>query len=164
MTQAKSPIPEGLHTVTPHLVVRNAAQAIEFYKKAFGAEERGRFEMPGGMVGHAELKIGNSVIFLADEMPGPGGSQSPHSVGGSTCTLNIYVEDVDKLFDQAVNAGGKSLMPVADMFWGDRYGTITDPFGHVWSIATHKEDLTREEIGQRAQEFFSKMQPMQKTA
>ena len=164
MTQAKSPIPEGLHTVTPHLVVRNAAQAIEFYKKAFGAEERSRFEMPGGAIGHAELKIGNSVIFLADEMPGPGGSQSPQSVGGSTCTLNIYVEDVDKLFNQAVNAGGKSLMPVEDMFWGDRYGTLSDPFGHVWSIATHKEDLTSQEIGQRAQEFFSKMQSMQKSA
>lgn len=164
MTQAKSPIPEGLHTVTPHLVVRNAAQAIEFYKKAFGAEERGRFEMPGGAIGHAELKIGDSVIFLADEMPGPGGSQSPQAVGGSTCTLNIYVDNVDKLFEQAVNAGGKSLMPVADMFWGDRYGTITDPFGHVWSIATHKEDLSKEEIGQRAQEFFAQMQSMQKSA
>jgi len=164
MTQAKSPIPEGLHTVTPHLVVRNAAQAIEFYKKAFNAQERSRFEMPGGAIGHAELQIGDSVIFLADEMPGPGASQSPQAVGGSTCTLNIYVDDVDKLFDQAVRAGGKSVMPVEDMFWGDRYGTLTDPFGHVWSIATHKEDLTTEEIGERAQEFFAKMQTMQKTA
>ena len=164
MTQAKSPVPEGLHTVTPHLVVRNAAQAIEFYKKAFGAQERSRFEMPGGAIGHAELKIGDSVVFLADEMPGPGGSRSPQSVGGSTCTLNIYVEDVDKLFNQAVNAGGKSLMPVEDMFWGDRYGSLSDPFGHVWSIATHKEDLSDAEIGQRAQEFFAKMQAMQKTA
>jgi PhnB protein len=164
MTQARNSVPEGLHTVTPHLVVRNAAQAIEFYKKAFGAEERSRFEMPGGTIGHAELKIGDSVIFLADEMPAPGASQSPQSVGGSTCTLNIYVDDVDKLFDQAVNAGGKSVMPVADMFWGDRYGTLTDPFGHVWSIATHKEDLSNEEIAERAQEFFAKMPPMQKTA
>ena len=164
MTQAKSPIPEGLHTVTPHLVVRNAAQAIEFYKKAFGAEERSRFEMPGGTIGHAELKIGNSVIFLADEMPGPGCSLSPQAVGGSTCTLNIYIDDVDKLFQQAVQAGGKSVMDPSDMFWGDRYGTLTDPFGHVWSIATHKEDLTTEEIGQRAQEFFANMQKMQKTA
>jgi PhnB protein len=164
MTQARNSVPEGLHTVTPHLVVRNAAQAIEFYKRAFGAEERSRFEMPVGAIGHAELKIGDSVIFLADEMPAPGGSQSPQSVGGSTCTLNIYVDDVDKLFDQAVNAGGKSVMPVADMFWGDRYGTLTDPFGHVWSIATHKEDLSNEEIAERAQEFFAKMPPMQKTA
>ena len=164
MTPAKSPIPEGLHTVTPHLVVKNAAQAIEFYKKAFGAQERSRFEMPGGTIGHAELKIGDSSIFLADEMPGPAGAQSPQSVGSSTCTLNLYVNDADKLFEQAVNAGGKSVMPPADMFWGDRYGTLTDPFGHVWSIATHKEDLTSEEIGQRAQEYFSKMQPMQKTA
>ena len=164
MTQAKRSIPEGLHTVTPHLVVKNAAAAIEFYKKAFGAQERSRFEMPGGRIGHAELKIGDSVIFLADEMPSPGATQSPQSVGTSTCTLNIYVDDVDKLFEQAVNAGGKSVMPVADMFWGDRYGTITDPFGHVWSIATHKEDLTQAEMEQRAQEFFSKMQTMQKSA
>lgn len=164
MTQAKSPIPEGLHTVTPHLVVKNAAQAIEFYKNAFGAQERSRFEMPGGTIGHAELKIGDSVIFLADEMPGPAGAQSPQSVGSSTCTLNIYVEDTDKLFEQAINAGGKSVMPPADMFWGDRYATLTDPFGHVWSIATHKEDLTSAEIGQRAQEFFANMASMQKTA
>lgn len=164
MTQAKSPIPEGLHTVTPHLVVRNAAQAIEFYKNAFGAQERSRFEMPGGTIGHAELKIGDSVIFLADEMPGPAGAQSPQTAGTSTCTLNIYVEDTDKLFEQAINAGGKSVMPPADMFWGDRYATLTDPFGHVWSIATHKEDLTSAEIGQRAQEFFANMASMQKTA
>jgi len=163
MTQAKSPIPEGLHTVTPHLVVKNAAQAIEFYKKAFGAEERSRFEMPGGAIGHAELKIGDSVIFVADEMPGHGAAtQSPQTLGGSTATLNIYIDDVDKLFAQAINAGGKSVMDPTDMFWGDRYGTVTDPFGHVWSIATHKEDLSKSEMEQRAQEFFSK--PMQKTA
>jgi len=163
MTQAKRSIPEGLHTVTPHLVVKNAAQAIEFYKKAFGAEERSRFEMPGGAIGHAELKIGDSVIFVADEMPGHGAAtQSPQTLGGSTATLNIYIDDVDKLFAQAINAGGKSVMDPTDMFWGVRYGTVTDPFGHVWSIATHKEDLSKSEMEQRAQEFFSK--PMQKTA
>ena len=164
MTQATRSIPEGLHTVTPHLVVKNAAQAIEFYKKAFGAEERSRFEMPGGFIGHAELKIGDSVIFLADEMPGPCATKSPQSLGGSTATLNIYVDDVDKLFDQAVTAGGTSVMPVADMFWGDRYGTLTDPFGHVWSLATHKEDLSKQEMEERAQEFFANMQSLQKTA
>lgn len=161
---AKSPIPEGLHTVTPHLVIRGAAQAIDFYKKALGAEEISRFAMPDGKIGHAELKIGDSHFFLGDEMPSPGNSKSPQTAGGSTVVLNIYVPDVDSAFKKAIAAGGKETMPVADQFWGDRYGSFTDPFGHTWSIGTRKEELTREEMGQRAQQFFAQHQAQRKTA
>lgn len=161
---AKSPIPEGLHTVTPHLVIRDAAKAIEFYKKALGAEEISRFAMPDGKIGHAELKIGDSHIFLGDEMPNPGNAKSPQSAGSSTITLNIYVPDVDAAFKKAIAAGGKETMPVADQFWGDRYGAFTDPFGHTWSIGTRKLELTQEEMGQRAREFFSQAQAQRKTA
>ncbi len=156
MAISSKPVPEGFHTVTPSLIVRGAADAIEFYKKAFGAQELMRMAAPEGRIGHAELKIGDSIIFLADEFPNMG-SKSPQTLGGSTGTLNIYVKDVDTTFQQAIAAGGKATMPVADMFWGDRYGTFVDPFGHSWGVGTHKEDLTPQEIEERAQAFYASM-------
>jgi len=151
------PVPKGFHTVTPALVVRGAAQAIEFYKKALGAEELSRMPSPDGKIMHAELKIGDSIIFVSDELPNMGVTRSPQTLGGCTRTLHLYVPDVDASFKQAVDAGGKSTMPVADMFWGDRFGSFTDPFGHHWGILTHKEDLTAEEIDKRAQDFYASM-------
>jgi len=164
MTKAAKPIPEGHHTVTPHLAVRGAAEAIEFYKKALGAQELSRMSSPDGKIGHAELKIGDSIIFLADEFPVPGSAKSPQTVGACTATLNLYVPDVDAAFNKAISAGAKETMPVADMFWGDRFGTFTDPFGHTWGIATHKEDLSKEEVEERAQAFWANMQSQRKTA
>ena|SRR5919201_5633204 len=163
MARAASPIPKGFHTVTPHLVIRDAAKAIDFYKKAFRAEELSRMTSPDGRIGHAELKIGDSIIFLADEFP-QGGPKAPQTLGGTTCTLNLYVEDVDSTFQTAVNAGAKTAMPVADMFWGDRYGQVSDPFGHVWGILTHKEDLSAQEVEQRAKEFWASMERQAKSA
>jgi len=157
MPTSAKPIPEGFHTVTPSLVVRGAAKAIDFYKKALGAEELVRMPSPDGSIMHAELKIGNSIIFLSDEMQMPGAPKSPQTLGGVSGTLNIYVPDVDQTFNQAVAAGGKEAMPVADQFWGDRYGSFVDPFGHVWGVGTHKEELTPQEMQQRAQEFFASM-------
>lgn len=153
MTAVK-PIPDGFHTVTPHLVIKDAAGAIEFYKRAFGAEEVERMPGPGGHgIMHAELKIGNSMLMLCDEFPDMG-AVGPQSLGGSPVSIMLYVEDVDAVFKQAVDAGAKETMPVADMFWGDRYGKLTDPFGHQWAIATHKEDLTPDELRKRGEEFF----------
>ncbi len=157
MTTAKNHIPQGFHTVTPSLIVRNAAQAIEFYKKALGAKELTRMPTPDGKIGHAELQFGDSVIFVSDEFPNMGVSKSPQTLGGCTGNLNLYVEDVDKTFQRAVEAGGKPAMPVADMFWGDRYGTFVDPFGHTWGVATHKEDLSGQEVEQRSKDFFAQM-------
>ena len=154
MTNRIKAIPEGYHTLTPHLVVKGASQAIEFYKKAFGAEEIIRLPGPDGKsLMHAAIKIGDSPLFLADEFPGMA-SMGPHSIGGTPVTIHVYVEDVDTVFNQAVAAGAQVRMPLADMFWGDRYGLITDPFGHSWSLATHKEDLTPEEIEKRSQAAF----------
>jgi uncharacterized glyoxalase superfamily protein PhnB len=138
-------IPEGYHTITPYMTVRDAARAIEFYKQAFGAVEKGVMKGPDGKVMHAELRIGDSLFMLADEFP-QFGSLSPQAIGGSAMGLHIYVEDVDAAFDRAVKAGGTVEMPVSDMFWGDRYGKLVDPFGHKWSIATHKADLSMEEM------------------
>ncbi len=149
-TKAK-PIPEGYHTVQPDLIVSDAAQAIEFYKEAFGAEELFRFEMPGGKIGHAEIKIGDSIIMLADEMPGTC-CRSPQALGGTAVNIFLYVEDVDGFVNRAAAAGAKVSVPVKDMFWGDRYGQIADPFGHFWSIATHQEDLPVEEMRRRMDE------------
>jgi PhnB protein len=150
MNRGKS-IPSGFHTLTPHLVVKGASQAIEFYKKAFGAEEIGRMPSPDGKsLLHVDLKIGDSHFFLVDEFPEMD-CRGPQSIGGTPVTIHIYVEDVDAAFGKAVAAGAKVRMPLADMFWGDRYGVVTDPFGHAWSMATHKEDLTPEEIRKRAQ-------------
>jgi len=157
MPASTKPVPEGFHSVTPSLTVRNAAQAIEFYKKALGAQEISRMAMPDGKIGHAELKIGDSIIFLSDEMPGMGMAKSPQSLGGCTGVLNLYVPNVDKAFDQAIAAGAKTTMPVADMFWGDRYGTFMDPFGFAWGIATHVEDVSPAEMDKRAKEAFAAM-------
>jgi len=165
MAKATKAIPEGHHTVTPHLVLRNASEAIDFYKKALGAQELGRMTSPDGKIGHAELKIGDSIIFLADEFQGaPNCPKSPQTVGASTVTLMLYVPDVDTTFKQVVSAGAKETMPVSDMFWGDRYGTFTDLFGHTWGVATHKEDLTKEEVEERAKAFWANMQSQRKSA
>jgi PhnB protein len=151
MSSRVKPIPSGMHTLTPHLVVKGASKAIEFYKKAFGAEEIGRFQTPDGQsIMHADLKIGDSHVFLVDEFPEMD-CRGPQSVGGTPVTIHMYVEDVDAAFGKAVAAGANVRMPLADMFWGDRYGMLIDPFGHAWSIATHKKDLTPEEMRQAAQ-------------
>lgn len=154
MAKKAKPIPDGYGTVTPHLVVREAAKALEFYQKAFGAQERCRMPGPGGKLMHAEFQIGNSIIMMVDEMPEF--NKSPQALGGSPVTIHLYVEDVDVLFDRAVKAGATATMPVSDTFWGDRYGRLSDPFGHQWSIATHKQDLTPEEIQKGAEEYFAK--------
>jgi PhnB protein len=150
---AVKPIPDGYHTVTPYLYVKDAARAIEFYKKALAATELMRFAEPSGKVRHAEIKIGNSPIMLAEEFPEMG-SRSPQSLGGSTVGILLYVEDVDARFQQALAAGATALMPVKDQFYGDRSGTLTDPFGHVWTIATHKEDVSHEEVVKRFATFM----------
>jgi len=151
MSSRVKPIPSGFHTLTPHLVVKGASKAIEFYKKAFGAQEIGRMSGPDGKsILHADLKIGDSHVFLVDEMPEMG-CRGPESTGGTPVTIHMYVEDVDAAFGKAVAAGATVRMPLADMFWGDRYGVLTDPFGHAWSLASHKEDLTPEEIRKGAQ-------------
>jgi len=148
---AVKPIPEGYHSVTPYLIIKGASDAIEFYKKAFGATELFRFATPGGQIGHAEIKIGDSPIMLADEYPEMGyGYTSPQTVGGSSVSIMIYVEDVDTTFKQAIAAGGKEQRAVKDQFYGDRSGTLEDPFGHIWHVATHKEDVSPEEMERRA--------------
>lgn len=149
MTGRVKPIPEGYHSVTPYLIVKDAARAIEFYKKAFGATELLRFPDPSGKVGHAEIKIGDSPIMMADEFPEMG-ARSPQSFGGSPVLIHLYVEDVDARVRQAVAAGAKLVRPVEDQFYGDRSGGVEDPFGYVWYLATHKEDLTPEEMRRRA--------------
>lgn len=142
-------IPEGYHSVTPYLIIGGAADAIEFYKNAFGATELFRFPSPDGKVGHAEIKIGDSHVMLADEYPDMG-YKGPKSIGGSSVSLMIYVDDVDTVFDRAVAAGGTAKEAVTDKFYGDRMGTVVDPFGHVWHVATHKEDVSVEEMQRRA--------------
>ena len=149
MTAAVKPIPEGYHTVTPYLILDSASDAIDFYKKALGAEEVLRMEDPGGKVHHAEIKIGDSRIMLADEHPEIQ-ALSPKTVGGSPVTIHLYVDDVDGAVERAVAAGAKLIRPVADQFYGDRVGGIEDPFGYRWFIATHKEDVTMDEIRRRA--------------
>lgn len=146
---AVQPIPDGYHSVTPYLMIKGAAAAIDFYKKAFGATELMRMPMAGGKIGHAEIQIGNSRVMLADEFPEMG-FVGPQTIGGTGVTLHLYVEDVDEVAKQAVAAGAKETRAVQDQFYGDRSGTFQDPFGHVWNISTHKEDLTMEEIGKRA--------------
>jgi PhnB protein len=152
-----SPIPEGYHTITSNLVVRGGEKAIEFYKKAFGAEEIGRMYAPDGKtIAHAELAIGDSRLFVTDEFPAFG-NRSPESLGGNSSSLYLYVEDADAAFRKAVGAGAKMKMPVETMFWGDRMGSVTDPFGHDWSIATRVEDVPPEELERRGAEFFKQM-------
>jgi PhnB protein len=146
------PIPEGYHSVTPYLIIKGATEAIDFYKKAFGATELFRMPAPGGKIGHAEIKIGDSPIMLADESPEMG-YKSPQTLGGSPISIMIYVADVDTVFKQAIAAGGKEQRPVKDQFYGDRSGTLEDPFGHVWHVATHKEDVSPEEMERRMKSY-----------
>ena len=153
---AVKPIPEGYHTLTPSLAVDNAAEAIEFYKRAFGARERARMEGPGGTIAHAELESGDSVLMLSDPFPQAGAS-SPTQVGATTVGLFLYVEDVDAVVKRAVDAGATVTMPVDDMFWGDRFGSVSDPYGHSWSLATHVEDVPPEELEERGRAAMAAM-------
>ena len=150
------PVPDGYHTLTPMLVVKDARAAIDFYQRALGATERARFADPNGTIMHAELTIGDSLLMLAGESPSAG-FLAPVSLSGSSSSLYVYVEDVDGVVDQAVKAGAHVTMPVGDMFWGDRCGTVRDPSGHTWTVATHKEDLTPEQIRQRGEQFFASL-------
>ena len=151
MTKSNAkPIPDGMHTVTPHLVCAGAADAIEFYKKAFSAVELGRVPGPQGKLLHAMIRIGDSAVMLVDEFP-DWNSFGPKSLKGSPFTIHLYTQDVDALFKQAVAAGAKIAMPLEDMFWGDRYGKLEDPFGHHWSVATHIRDVKPEELKAAAQ-------------
>ncbi len=143
-----NPIPDGYHSVTPYLIIKGASDAIEFYKRAFGATELFRMPQPDGKVGHAEIKIGDSPIMLADEHPEMGFS-GPTTLGGTPVSIMIYVEDVDTIFNQAIAAGAEEQKPVQDQFYGDRSGTLKDPFGHVWHVATHVEDVSPEEMEKR---------------
>jgi uncharacterized glyoxalase superfamily protein PhnB len=149
------PIPEGYHSLTPGLTVQDAAKAIEFYKRAFQATERSRMAGPDGRVMHAELQIGDSLFMIGEEMVDRG-VRGPKSIGGTAVSLNLYLENCDATFKQAVDAGAKALQPVEVMFWGDRYGKVEDPFGHVWGLCTRVEDLSPEEIERRGKEWMSK--------
>jgi uncharacterized glyoxalase superfamily protein PhnB len=155
-----SPIPKGYHTITPGLAVRNAAQAIDFYKKAFGAKEKMRMPGPDGKIMHAELQIGDSPIMLGEENPQMN-NLSPQSLNGTPVNLYVYVKDVDKVFDQAVKAGATVTMPVMDAFWGDRNGQVKDPFGHTWGIATRKRNLSEKEMKKAAEEWFAQQAKQQ---
>jgi uncharacterized glyoxalase superfamily protein PhnB len=143
--------PKGFSSVTPHLVIKDCANAIDFYKKALGAQEIYQSRMPDGKIMHAMIQIGNSIIMLADEFPAMG-AVGPNTLGGTSTTLHIYTDDADKLFNQAVSVGATPVMPIADMFWGDRYGQIKDPYGHSWAIATHIRDVSPEEMEKAMQE------------
>ena len=159
MATSPKAIPEGFRTVTPHMVIKNAGEAMEFYKRAFGAEELCRMPGPDGKsVMHGELKIGDSIVMICDEFPGEGGPKAPPSLSGTTITMHLYVEDVDAAFKRAVDAGATVTMPVMEAFWGDRYGSVSDPYGHHWSIATHTRDLTPEQMQKGAAEFFANPQ------
>jgi PhnB protein len=162
MPGSVKPIPEGYHTATSYLVVHDAAKAIDFYKRAFDAQEVMRMEGPPGKIGHAELRIGDSVIMLADEMPQMV-TKAPQTLGGTTGGIFLYVRDVDTAYQKAISAGGKATMPPADMFWGDRYGQLIDPFGHSWSMATHKEDVAPEEMKKRMQAEMQRRMQEQKS-
>ncbi len=150
------PIPDGYHTVTPSFTFKDCRKAIEFYKKAFGAKNAQIFPAPDGKsTMHATIEIGNSIIMMGDEMPGV--CSSAQTLGNSPIGLYIYVEDADKLFNQAVTAGATSIMPMSDVFWGDRCGCVVDPFGYKWNIATHKQDLTEEQVKKGAEAFFAQL-------
>jgi PhnB protein len=166
MAQKVQSVPQGFHTLTPHLVVRDADKAIEFYKKAFGAELLGDVaRTPDGKVMHAMIRIGDSFLMLNDEMP-EFGAVSPLSGGSSSVTIHIYSDNVDKAFERATSSGAKVVMPLADQFWGDRYGIVTDPFGHKWSLATHVKDMSPEEMKRAMTEAMAQMpqHPQKKTA
>ena len=150
------PIPEGYATLTAYLAVANASEAIEFYEHAFGAKERVRMDAPNDTIGHAELEIGDSLIMLSDPFP-QSNTKPPKELGGTSASILMYVEDVDAAYKQAVDAGATSTMEPDDQFWGDRMAQVTDPFGHVWQIATHKEDLSDEEIAERGRKAMAGM-------
>ena len=151
-----SKIPSGMHSVTPHLVCAGAANAIEFYKKAFGAEEQARLPGPDGKIMHAAVKIGDSTVMLVDEMP-EWGSLGPKALKGSPVTIHLYVDDADRFVERAAKAGAKVTMPVAEQFWGDRYGKLEDPFGHHWSVATHVRDVGPDEMKKAMKEMEKQM-------
>ena len=153
---ATKPIPEGYHAISPALTIDGAAEAIEFYKRAFGAIERSRMPMPDGKIAHAEIEIGDSIVMLSDPFP-QSPVKAPKELGGTTVSLFLYVEDVDSVVQDAIDAGATVTRPVEDQFWGDRFGTVADPFGHHWGIATHKEDLTPDEIAERSREAMASM-------
>ena len=153
---AVQPVPDGYHTVSPYLAVEDAATAIDYYKKAFGATERVRMEAPDGKIGHAELEIGDSIVMLSDPMP-QASTKPPKELGGTSAGVFLYVDDVDAVVKRAVDAGATVTMEVADQFWGDRFGTVTDPFGHVWSVATHVEDVPPAEMAERAKAAMAAM-------
>ena len=157
MAAKVKPIPEGYHTVTPYLTVKDCAKALEFYKRAFGAQVTVRMDGPNGTVAHAEMKIGDSMIMLGDEMPMQNANKSPQTLGGTTMGIFLYVQDADTFFKKAVDAGAKSEMPVTHMFWGDRYGKLSDPWGHSWSVGTHVEDVAPAEMERRMKEEMAKM-------
>jgi uncharacterized glyoxalase superfamily protein PhnB len=150
------PIPDGFHSITPSMVVSNAREAIDFYKKAFNANEIYTFPTPDGKILHAMIQIGDSFVMMSDEFPAMG-LKSPTTIGGTAVTLHLYVEDADKTFKQAVSEGAIVTMPIMDAFWGDRFGTIMDPYGHSWSIATHKIDMTPEGMRKAGEEYFANM-------
>ena len=157
MAPKVNPIPQGYHTVTPNLTVRNAAKALEFYRNAFGAEETLRMPGPDGKIMHAEFRIGDSDLMLSDEMPNMP-SQSPQAYGGTSVGFYVYVNDVDTAWKRAVDAGATPIMPLQDMFWGDRTGALQDPFGHKWNLAQHVGDPTPEEIQRGQEEFLARFQ------
>jgi uncharacterized glyoxalase superfamily protein PhnB len=158
MPEKVEAVPSAFHTLTPHLTVRNAAEAIEFYKKALGAELVRASHMPDGKVIHATLKIGDSMLMLNDEFP-EFGALSPLSSGGAGVTIHLYTENVDRAFERVVAAGAQVRMPLMDQFWGDRYGVVADPYGHSWSLATHIKDMSPEEMQQAQEEAFAKTPP-----
>ncbi len=157
------PIPQGFHSVTAYLTLNDTARAIDFYKRAFGAQELVRMDGPDGKIGHAEIKIGDSVIMLSDEMPGSA-CKAPNSLGGTTAGIFLYVENADAFFNQALSAGAQVVAPLADMFWGDRFGSLKDPFGHSWSVATHIEDVAPAEMPKRMKDAMAKMAQQAKSA
>src|SRR5262245_2637134 len=154
MARNVKPVPDGYHTLTPGIVVKDAARAIEFYRKAFGAEEHLRMNGPDGKsIAHAELRIGDSIFMLGEENPA-WGARSPQTIKGTAVSLNLYVKDADATFKRAIDAGAQVKQPLENAFWGDRYGKVVDPFGHEWGIATHVEDLTPDEIAKRGKEWM----------
>jgi PhnB protein len=155
MPSKVKPIPDGHHTVAPYLAIKNAVSALEFYKKAFGATETYKLIVPDGRVGHAEIRLGDSLIMLSDEFPEFGG-KAPEALGGSPVSIHLYVEDVDAFVKRAVAAGARERKPVADQFYGDRSGQLEDPYGHLWWVATHKEDVAPEEMQKRVQALFAR--------
>ena len=152
---ATKPIPDAYHSVTPYLIIRGAERALAYYKKVFGALEIARYPDPSGKLAHAEIKIGDSAVMMADEFPDMG-FKSPDSIGGTPVGLLLYVENVDEVFARAIAEGGREMQPVADQFYGDRSGTLADPFGHVWTLATHVEDVSPEEMQRRMEEMARK--------